>query len=98
MGGHSSDTPSSSSSASSSASGILGSASLGVEFRLSDMVRIGDLGVGQNGTVVKACYLPSLMIVALKACTVFEKDERHQMMKESAHRLRGGREAMRAGA
>lgn len=72
-----SDTPSSSSSA------VAGAASLGVEFRLSDMVRIGDLGVGQNGTVVKACYLPSLTIVALKACTVFEKDERHQMMKES---------------
>ena len=68
---------------SSSSSAVAGAASLGVEFRLSDMVRIGDLGVGQNGTVVKACYLPSLTIVALKACTVFEKDERHQMMKES---------------
>lgn len=57
-------------------------ASLGVEFRLSDMVRIGDLGVGQNGTVVKALFLPTLRIVALKVCLIFDKEERHQMIKE----------------
>jgi len=57
-------------------------AGLGVEFRLYDMVRMGDLGVGQNGTVCKACYLPALRIVALKTCTVFDRDERHQLVKE----------------
>jgi hypothetical protein len=38
--------------------------------------------VGQNGTVCKACYLPTLRIVALKTCTVHERDERHQLVKE----------------
>ena len=31
---------------------------------------------------VFSVYLPTLTIVALKVCTVFEKDERHQMLKE----------------
>jgi hypothetical protein len=71
-----------------------GLASLGIEFRLSDMVRIGELGSGQNGVVHKALYLPSLRIVALKVCTVFDKDERHQMMKVSNRTQQLARDAL----
>jgi serine/threonine protein kinase len=61
---------------------LRGSNKLGMELRLEDLVRIGELGRGQTGTVVKAIHLPSLMIVALKTVNVFDKDERHQFIKE----------------
>jgi len=57
-------------------------ASLGIELRLSDLVRLGEIGRGVNGAVYKAVYLPTLRIVALKSVSIFDKDERHQFLQE----------------
>ena len=57
-------------------------ASMGIELKLSDLVRIGEIGRGVNGAVHKAVYLPTLTIVALKSVSIFDKDERHQFLQE----------------
>ena len=59
-----------------------GSVTLGVELRLTDLVRLSDLGAGASGTVVKALHVPSLTLVALKTVSVFDKADRHQLVKE----------------
>lgn len=54
-----------------------------------DLVKLGDLGRGACGNVVKALHLPTLRFVAVKQISVFEKGKRHQLVKEltalSAH-------------
>lgn len=57
-------------------------ASLGIELRLNDLVRLGEIGRGANGAVHKAVHLPTLKIVALKSVSIFDKDERHQFLQE----------------
>ena len=69
-------------SASPSLSPANGSVSLGMELQLSDLVRLSELGAGASGTVVKALHVPSLKLVALKTVSVFDKQDRHQLVKE----------------
>ena len=57
-------------------------ASLGIEMRLSDLVRLGEVGRGVNGAVHKAVHLPTLRIVALKSVSIFDQAERHQFLQE----------------
>ena len=54
------------------------------EFALSksDVYKLGTIGRGQNGSVIKAIHLPTLTRVALKTMNVFEKGARHQLIKE----------------
>ena len=56
--------------------------SLGVPIKLHDLVKLGELGRGATGPVIKALYLPTLTIVALKSVRIDNNNERHQMLKE----------------
>lgn len=75
---------SSASSASSSAAVSPGSpdgSSLPV-FNPADLIDLGSVGKGACGVVKRAVHLPSLRILALKQINIFDKDKRHQFVKE----------------
>ena len=57
-------------------------APLSLMLRAEDLVEMGDIGTGQHGSVRKALHLPSLTRVALKTINVFDRDSRHQLLKE----------------
>ena len=50
--------------------------------RAEDLVEMGDIGSGQHGSVLKALHVPSLTLVALKTMSVYDRDARHQLLKE----------------
>jgi serine/threonine protein kinase len=54
----------------------------GTDLHEEDLVKLGELGRGQNGCVMKAFHIPTISIVALKTLSAFSKDERHQLVKE----------------
>ena len=51
-------------------------------FNPKDLVELGAVGKGACGVVKRAMHLPSLQVVALKQINVFDKDKRHQLVKE----------------
>ena len=57
---------------------------LGVALSVREVVMLGRLGAGQNGTVHKALFVSSMQLVALKTVNVFEKSQRHQFLHELA--------------
>lgn len=48
----------------------------------SAIVKLGVLGTGSNGTVVKGIYMPTLWVVALKTVDIYDHQQRRQMVKE----------------
>ena len=55
---------------------------IGKEILLCDLIRLGELGRGCNGCVVKALHVPSLTILALKTVSLHDRAERHQLLRE----------------
>jgi serine/threonine protein kinase len=55
---------------------------LGAPLNFRDVVMLGKLGTGQNGTVHKALFVSSLKLVALKTVSVYDKSQRHQFLNE----------------
>lgn len=48
----------------------------------ADLISLGSIGKGSCGTVRRALHTPTCRIVALKNINVFEKEKRHQLIKE----------------
>lgn len=48
----------------------------------SNLVIIGKLGKGNGGAVLKALYLPTMKLVALKTVTLYNAERRQQMVQE----------------
>lgn len=48
----------------------------------SNLVIIGKLGKGNGGAVMKALYLPTMKLVALKTVTLYNSERRQQMVQE----------------
>ncbi len=49
-----------------------------------ELQKINEIGKGCCGNVVKAVHIPTMRLVAIKQISVFERDRRHQMVKELA--------------
>ena len=49
---------------------------------VSDIVTLGEIGRGQNGSVLKAMHMPTLTLTAVKTIDVYSKNTRHQLVKE----------------
>jgi serine/threonine protein kinase len=56
--------------------------SMGSTLRMQDLVKLGELGSGATGTVLKCLHLPDLRIIALKSISIFDPSQRAQMLKE----------------
>ena len=49
---------------------------------VSDITTLGEIGRGQNGSVLKALHMPTLTLTAVKTIDVYNKSTRHQLVKE----------------
>lgn len=53
-----------------------------LSFNAKDLVELGSIGKGACGVVTRYMHLPSLQVVALKNINIWDKEKRHQFVKE----------------